>query len=447
MDVALSTPVWLFALTLGLGTGVLFGLFPAVHGVRTAAAQGLRTQSARTSGSRAVVRFRATLATLQTALATALLALAGFSLVSLASLGRVELGIERDGLIVFGVSPYLSGYPPDRTAALVDELEETLRVLPGTRAVATTTIPILAGWDSSQNLTVEGVPPDPGIDASANRAAIGPDYFRTLGIPLIAGREFARTDIDGSPRVAIVNEAFARKFHLGAEAVGKRFGLGQGSTTRLDIEIVGLVRNAAYSSVREPPPPQFFLPHRQAERGAPTYFFYVRGVSATWGLIDAIPPLVGRLAPNVPVINLRTMQDQIGTGMSADRLAATFTSAFAALATLLAGVGLYAVLAYGVARRRRELGIRIALGATSGSIRRSVLVQVGRVTAAGAVLGSGAAVVLARVGESFLFGLEGAQPGVLAGAVAAVVIVTIAAAILPVRRAVSVNPVEALRAE
>ncbi len=290
MDVALSTPVWLFALTLGLGTGVLFGLFPAVHGVRTAAAQGLRTQSARTSGSRAVVRFRATLATLQTALATALLALAGFSLVSLASLGRVELGIERDGLIVFGVSPYLSGYPPDRTAALVDELEETLRVLPGTRAVATTTIPILAGWDSSQNLTVEGVPPDPGIDASANRAAIGPDYFRTLGIPLIAGREFARTDIDGSPRVAIVNEAFARKFHLGAEAVGKRFGLGQGSTTRLDIEIVGLVRNAAYSSVREPPPPQFFLPHRQAERGAPTYFFYVRGVSATWGLIDAIPP-------------------------------------------------------------------------------------------------------------------------------------------------------------
>jgi predicted permease len=447
IEVALSTPVWLFALVLGLGTGLLFGLFPAVHGVRTAAAQGLRAQSTRASGSRSVVRFRATLATVQTALATALLALAGFSIVSLANLTRVELGLDRDGLIMFGLSPYLGGYPPDRTGALVNDLEDTLRDLPGVRAVSTTTIPLLAGWDSAQNLTVEGAGAGPGADTHAKRAAIGPDYFRTLGIRLLAGREFSRADIEGSPRVAIVNEAFARKFNLGREAVGKRFALGQGSTTQPDIEIVGLVRDAAYSSLREPPPPQFFLPHRQAERGAPTFFFYARTGSDTGLLVEAIRPLVNRLAPGLPVINLRTMDDQIASGISGDRVAATFTSAFAALATVLAGVGLYAVLAYGVARRRRELGIRIALGATSTSIRRSVLAQVGRVTFVGVVLGSGAALGLARLGEAFLVGLEGAQPGVLAAAVAAVVVVTLAAAILPARRAVSVNPVEALRAE
>jgi predicted permease len=446
-EVALSTPVWLFALALGLGTGLLFGLFPAVQGVRMATAQGLRAQSARASGSRAVVRFRATLATLQTALATALLALAGFSLVSLANLARVELGLERDGLIMFGISPYLSGYSANRTTALVDELEETLRGLPGVRAVSTTTIPLLTGWDSAQNLTVEGFEASPGTNMHANRAAVGTDYFRTLGIPLLAGRELSRADTEGSPRVAIVNEAFARKFNLGREVVGKRFALGQGSNTRPDIEIVGLARDAAYSSVRQAPPPQFFLPHRQAERGAPTFFFYVRAVSDARPLVDAIRPLVNRLAPNLPVINLRTMEDQIAQGMTGDRLAALFTAAFAALATLLAGVGLYAVLAYGVARRSREIGIRIALGATRGTIRRSVLGQVGRITTAGVLLGSGAALGLARGGESFLFGLEGARAGVLAAAVAAVVVVTVAAAILPVRRAVSVNPVEALRAE
>jgi predicted permease len=446
-EVALSTPVWLFALALGLSTGLLFGLFPAVHGVRTAAAQGLRAQSARVSGSRAVIRFRATLATVQTALATALLALAGFSLVSLASLARVELGLEREGLIMFGLSPHLGGYSPDRTGALVSEVEDTLRALPGVRAVSTTTVPLLTGWDSAQNLTVEGAGAGPGTDTHAKRTAIGPDYFHTLGIPLLAGREFSRADIEGSPRVAIVNEAFARKFNLGREAVGKRFALGQGSTTRPDIEIVGLVRDAAYSSVRQAPPPQFFLPHRQAERGATTFFFYVRAGSDTGPLVDAIRPLVNRLAPNLPVINLRTMDDQIANRMTGDRLAATFTTAFAALATLLAGVGLYAVLAYGVARRRRELGIRIALGATSGSIRRSVLAEVGRVTVVGVVLGSAAALGLAELGKAFLFGLEGVQLGVLAGAVAAVVAVTLGAAILPVRRAISVNPVEALRAE
>ena len=210
---------------------------------------------------------------------------------------------------------------------------------------------------------------------------------------------------------------------------------------------MGLVRDAAYSSVRQPPPPQFFLPHRQAEPRAASYFFYVRSAGDPRPLIEAIPTLVQRLAPAVPVVGLRTVGDQIARQMAGDRLAATFTTVFAALATLLAGIGLYAVLAYAVARRRREIGVRIALGATAGTIRRSVLAQVSRIVVTGLVLGVAGAVALGRAGSAFLVGLDGGDPRVLAGAAGVVILVALAAAIIPARRAVSVNPVEAIRAE
>jgi predicted permease len=443
----LDTPVWLFALLLGLGTGLLFGMFPAVHAVRAAAAHGLRTQTGRTTGSRAVVRFRAALATTQTALATALLVLAGLCLLSLSNLTRVELGFDRDGLVLFGISPHLNGYTPEQTRALVDELHAALDAMPGVRSISTTTIPLLSGWDSSQNLTVEGFDADSGTDTHAKRASIGPGYFRTLGVPLVAGREFTPADTAGAPAVAIVNEAFARKFHLGTDAVGRRIALGQGTNHRPDIEIVGLVRDAAYSQVRDGTPPQFFLPHRQADQGALTFFFYVRSAGNVRPVLDAIRPAVSRLAPGLPVVSLRTMDEQVGNAMAGDRIVATFTGAFAALATLLAGIGLYAVLAYGVARRMHEIGIRMALGATTGAIGRTVLRQVLTITLIGTSLGTTAALGIGRVGRTLLYGLDGVEPGVLGGAVGLVVLVTLAAAIVPARRAASVNPVEALRSE
>lgn len=434
------------AFAVGLGTGVLFGLWPAVRGVRAALARGLGMQSGRVSGSSAVVRSRGVLAAVQVTLATALLALAGLCLTSVSNIARAELGIRRDGLLTFGLSPSLNGYTPERSRALFDRVEAAVRALPGVRAVSTTTVPILSNSDFRQNLTVEGFDAQPGADTHASRASIGPDYFRTLGIPLRAGREFTREDVEGAPKVAIVNDAFARKFNLGDAVIGRRIGLGQGSSTPLDIEVVGLVADAAYSRVRDTPPPQFFLPNRQQDAGALTLHFYVRTEAAALTMGD-VRPLVGSLAPSLPIAGLRTMDEQIALETRGDRTVALFASIFAALATLLAGVGLYAVLAYAVALRQREIGIRVALGASIGHVVRTVLRQLTGITVVGVVAGTAAVLVAGRLGRALLFGVEGVQVPVIGATIALVLLMAAAAAALPLRRAVSVDPVIVLRSE
>ena len=445
LDFDINTTVLLFTLALGLGTSLLFGLFPAVHGVRAAIAAGLTAQSSRTSGSRAANRFRTSLATAQIALATALLAMAGLSVVSLVNVARVELGIEREGLVTFGLSPNLNGYTPDRARALFDRIEEELRGLPGVVAVTASTHPMLTDSEWSNNLTVEGFQAGPDTNTNANVARTGTDYFRTLGIPLLAGREFTFSDVAGSPQVAIVNEAFARKFNLGARTIGTRMAMGAGGNRPLDIEIVGLVRDAKYRQIREAAPAQFFLPYRQDNVGGLT--FYVRTASDTRPLFGAITSLVARIDASLPISNLHTMNDQIYEKMASERVLSTLSSSFAALATLLAAIGLYAVLAYGVAQRLREFGIRIALGAQRSDVRWLVLAQVTRISLIGGVIGAGLAFGLGRLSQALLFGVAGYDTAVIVGAALLVLIVALAAGALPARRATAVNPIEALRIE
>jgi putative ABC transport system permease protein len=445
LDFDINTTVLLFALALGMGTSLLFGLFPAVHGVRTAVAAGLTAQSSRTSRSRAANRFRTSLATAQIALATALLAMAGLSVVSLVNVARVELGIDREGLVTFGLSPNLNGYTPERARALFARIEDELRGLPGVVSVTASTHPMLTDSEWSNNLTVEGFEGGPDANTNANVARTGTDYFRTLGIPLLAGREFTFGDVAGSPQVAIVNEAFARKFNLGARTVGTRMAMGAGGNRPLDIEIVGLVRDAKYRQIREAAPAQFFLPYRQDNVGGLT--FYVRTASDTRPLFGAITSLVARIDANLPISNLHTMNDQIYEKMTSERVLSTVSSSFAVLATLLAAIGLYAVLAYGVAQRLREFGIRIALGAQRSDVRWLVLAQVTRISVVGGVIGVGLSFGLGRLSQALLFGVAGYDTAVIVGAALLVLIVALAAGALPARRATAVNPIEALRIE
>ncbi len=442
----INTSVLLFTLALGLGTAVLFGLFPALHGVRTGIAAGIHAQSARTSGSRSARRFRSSLATAQIALATALLAMAGLFVVSLVNLARSELGIEREGLVTFRLSPYLNGYSPERALALFEQVENELRAIPGVVAATSSTMSVLASDSWNNNVTVEGfnAGPDDNMTVSVTRTSL--EYFRTLGIPMLAGREFTLADGPQAPKVAIVNEAFARKFNLGSHVIGKRLAMGSGGNRPLDIEIVALVRDAKYSEVREPAPAQLVMPYRQDRVGPLT--FYARTSSAdTRALVGAIPPLVARLDANLPIANLRTMDDQIWDNTARDRVLSTLSSSFAVLATLLAAIGLYAVLAYGVAQRLREFGIRIALGATSVDVRWLVLRHVVRMAAIGGVIGAGLALGLGRLGRAMLIGVDGYDAGVIGGAALLVVLVALLAGALPARRASAVNPIEALRAD
>ena len=441
-----NTSVLLFTVALGLVTAVLFGLFPALHGVRTGIAAGIHAQSTRTSGSRSAKRFRASLATAQIALATALLATAGLFVVSLVNLARSELGIQREGLVTFRLSPYLNGYSPERALALFERVEDELRGIPGVVAVTSSTMSVLASDSWNNNVTVEGFDagPDGNTTVSVTRTSL--DYFRTLGIPMLAGREFTRADGPDAPKVAIVNEAFARKFNLGSQVIGKRLAMGAGGNRPLDIQIVALVRDAKYSEVREPAPPQLAMPYRQDRVGPLT--FYARTSSAdTRALVSAIPSLVARLDANLPIANLRTMDDQIWDNTARDRVLSTLSTAFAVLATVLAAIGLYAVLAYGVSQRLREVGIRIALGAKGADVRRLVLGHVTRIALIGSAVGAALAFGMGRLAGAMLIGVDGYDATVIAGAAMLAVIVALLAGALPARRASAVNPIEALRAD
>lgn len=434
--------VVLFLVTLGVSaaTVVLAGLYPVLHLTRRTLASTAKTYAM--SSGPAAARFRAALATVQIALSLTLLVLAGLFAESLRNANRLELGIQPDQLLTFRVSPKLSGYARERARLLAGRLEEELAAQPAVTAVAISTIPLIDGFGWSNNVTVEGIGE---LRDSAATADVGPGYFRTLGIPLLAGRPFADADDERAPRVAIVNESFAELSGLGRGIVGRRIGLGSGNVP-LDITIVGLVGDARYSNLKESAPPQFYLPFLQEQRFEGLNF-YVRSTGATDAAASTIRRVVAGLDPAIPVERLRTFGEQLRVALESDRAMAALAAAFAAVATLLAALGLFSVLSYTVAQRRREIGVRIALGATAARITRLIFGEAARTALAGSVLGIAAALALGRLAQTMLLGVSGADSRVLAGAVALITLVVAAAAAIPARRAARVDPVTALRAE
>jgi predicted permease len=259
IQLRLDPIVLIFAAALTIGTGFLFGLFPAIHSSRPDVVSELKGQAGQPSGARGAARFRALLATAQIALATLLLVSAGLFTKSLFNVSRVELGLKAENLIGFGVSPSLNGYTPERSRELFERLEDELGALPGVTDVSGSLVQILAASNWGNNVSVEGFEAGPDTDTNSQYNEVGPNYFRTLGIPVLAGREFTRSDALGAPKVVIVNQAFARKFNLGRNVVGKHIG---NRNEKLDSEIVGLVQDAKYSDVKRQIPPQFFRPYR-----------------------------------------------------------------------------------------------------------------------------------------------------------------------------------------
>jgi predicted permease len=272
---------------------------------------------------------------------------------------------------------------------------------------------------------------------------VGPGYFATVGIPVLAGREFTRYDAIGTPKVAVVNQAFAKKFKLGANPVGKRMDQGNDS---LDIEIIGLVQDAKYSDVKDEIPPLFFTPYMQDSMvGALSY--YVKTTGDPKAMLPVVSRVVSGLDENLPVEQLRTMPEQIRDNVFLDRFVTLFATTFALLATLLAAIGLYGVLAYTVAQRTREIGVRMALGAGPAQVRSMVLVQVGKMILVGGAIGLVAAVVIGRVAQSLLFQMEGSNPSVLALSAVVLGLVALGAGLAPAIRASRLDPVRALRYE
>ncbi|MGK7310683.1 MAG: ABC transporter permease [Candidatus Longimicrobiales bacterium M2_2A_002] len=448
LELQLSPEVIGFTTAVAVGTGILFGLYPAWHATRTDLVTSLKSSTGRTAGARSAARFRTGLVTAQIALSVMLLVAAGLFIKSLANVTRVDLGLRTDNVVTFAVSPILNGYEPERSQVLFDRLGEELNALPGVSGVTSAMVGILAGNSWGTDVAVQGFEGGPDVDQNSRYNEVGPGYFSTMGIPLIAGREFDQRDGPDATPVAIVNEAFAEKFGLErGEVVGSFMSLdSRASGDSLDIQIVGLAQNAKYSSVKDEIPPLFFIPHRQDE-DLGFLNFYVRTEGDPTTTVRAIPDVVRRLDANLPVEEVKTLEQQASESVFMDRFISILTTSFAVLATLLAAIGLYGVLAYTVARRTREIGLRMALGADTAMVRRLVLTQVLWMLVVGGAIGIAAALGLGRAAGSLLYELEGHDPMVLVAALTLLAAVAFGAGYIPAFRASRVDPMEALRHE
>jgi predicted permease len=443
--IELDPVVLLFGGLLTIGTGLLFGLFPALHSTRPDLLPTLKGQSGQPSGAKGAARFRTSLATFQIAISMTLLIAAGLFVKSLAKVSRVELGLKPDNIVTFGVSPELNAYTPERSQVLFSRIEQEMASTPGVTGVTAALVALIAGSNWGSDVTVQGYPTGPDVDNNSRFNMIGPDYFKTLGIPLIAGREFTQQDVGKSPKVVVVNESFVRKFKLGTpqEAVGKRM---TDDGTVLDTEIIGVAKDAKYSEVKGVIPPLFFAPYKQSTRiGAMT--FYVRTGTDPDQFVGQVQRIVTRIDPNLPVENLRTLPEQIRQNVFMDRFISVMSASFAVLATLLAAVGLYGVLAYTVSQRTREIGLRMALGAAPSDVRRMVLKQVALMTVVGAVIGLLAAYWSATSAQQILYEMKARDPIVFIGATLTLAFVALIAGLIPANRASKVDPMTALRWE
>jgi putative ABC transport system permease protein len=446
-----------FNFLLSLATGLLFGLVPALRSTRPNLAPTLKDQVGAVVGGSTGVRLRKALVVAQVAVSVLLLVGAGLFIRSLRNLRLLDLGLKADNLIAFNVAPTLSGYTPVRTKLFDKQVAERIGALPGVSNIAYAQIGLLEGneWDSS--MSVEGYDAKPGENMNPYCNAVSPGYFKTMGIPLVAGRDFDDRDarfVDAQPNptspppysATIVNESYAKHYFGDRNPIGRHIGFGMNPGTKTPIEIVGIVKDAKYTGVRDDIPRQVFFPFLQNDFAGGAVM-YVRTSSPPDAAFGSIRQIVRQIDSNIPIYNLRTLEHQIDTSLLNDRIIATLSTAFGLLATLLAVVGLYGVMAYTVARRTREIGVRMALGAKPTDVvwlvMREVLVLVG----SGIAIGLAAAFGASKIVANQLYGVAATDQATIVGAAALLAAVAMLAGYVPARRATRVNPVLALRYE
>ena len=432
-----------FTLILTSLTGVIFGLVPALRASRVDLWETLKVTVGSITGGSGSLFLRKGLVTAQVALSFLLLFGAGLFVRSLQNLQKTDTGVALDNLVAFQLSPALSDYDTPRAMALYQQLQERLRSSPGVKSAAFAAVPILSGdeWDSSTS--VEGHRPADGEDMQAFMNALSPGYFETMQIPILEGRDFKIGDAKDNSKVAIVNRRFAEHFFKGGSAVGKHLGRGVGPKTTMDVEIIGVVADSLYEGPREGIRRQVFVPNW----GKNSAVFYVRTRNASASAYGLIRNEVKQLDSAMPVYGLKTVESQLDETLLTDRLIALLSAGFGVLATLLASIGLYGVMAFAVARRRKELGIRLALGAQPWFVIWLVMREVLLLLSIGLGVGLPAALALGRYVSSQLYGIEGHDPGVAITTIVLLAVVSAAAGLIPAHRASRIDPILALRHE
>jgi len=444
-----------FGFTAGvtLLTGILFGLAPAWAAARAKVSVGLKetsqsiTRRRKGWGGRSLVGF-------QIALSTLLVIGAGLFLRTLASLSAVDVGFRTDHLLLAEISPPQQLYPAGKDITLHKQMLEKFASVPGVDAVSPAWVTYLAGDMSRTDFIVEGQAYDKAKDDGKDFNVVGDSFFSMLRIPILAGRSFGSQDTITSAKVGIINASLAKKRFPNQNPIGKRFSInghdsdGHGVKATDDwITIVGVCGDTRYMNLRDEPPPQFILPFTQQKDSGGAVAYEIQTRMSPEQVVPMLRKAAQQIDPDLPLLNVRTQDQQIQEDMQQERIFVTMTSGFGLLALALASVGIYGVMAYSVANRTNEIGIRLALGALPRQVLGMVLREATWISLAGIAVGVGAALILARAVKSMLYGLEPADPVSMICGALLLIAVGLAASWLPARRAASVQPVEALRHE
>ena len=434
-----------FNTALAIGTTLLFGLAPAWQSLKVDLWSTLKEAAGGVGGNRGSVRLRKSLVTVQVAFSFLLIAGALLFVKTLLNLKEMNSGFrDIDNLITFQIDPARSGYSLPRLKAFYQQMLETVRSLPEVKSAGYAWVPLLSGREADWDFLIEGHPAE-DRDARAYVNGLSPGYWRAMGVPLLAGRDFEDGDAGGRPSVAIVNRRFASHFFGNKSPIGRRIGYA-GPGAKLEIEIVGLVEDSLYEGPRQGMRRQVFFPFSQMNQPVPVAF-YVRTLADPAGMFAMLRPKVQELDATMPIYEMRTLESQLDETLGTERLSATLSVAFGALATLLAAVGLYGVMALTVARRTREIGLRMALGARQSALLWMVMKEALGLLGIGLLLGIPCAYLLGRYVSSQLFGVVAADLGIAAVASFTLTAVAAGAALVPARRASMIDPIQALRHE
>jgi predicted permease len=434
--------VLLFTLTLTFLTGLIFGLAPALRASRPDLWGTLKDTVGSIAGGGGSLFMRKGLVSAQVALSFLLLFGAGLFVKSLQNLKATDTGFrDIDNLVTFQLSPALNGYDAPRTVHFYQELLDRIRALPGVKSAALLTVPLLHGWEWDSSVTVEGHQAQDGENMQAFMNAPSPGYFATMGIPVLEGRDFDSRDIKENSKVAIVNRRFAEHYFGKNSAVGRHLGRGSAPGTKLDVEIVGVVADTLYEGPREGVRRQVFTPNW----GKGSAAFYVRTTMGVSSAYSALRNEVKNLNASMPVYEMKTLGAQLDQIVLTERLIALLSAGFGGLATLLAVIGLYGVMAFVVAQRTKEMGLRMALGARPGVVFWLVMKEVLLLLAIGLAVGIPAAVGLGRFVAAQLYGVKASDPWTAGVTIIVLIAAASAAGLIPAHRASRIDPMVALR--
>ncbi len=435
-----------FALGVAILMGLFIGLAPGLRASRSPLSDVMRGEAPSIVQGAYLFNLRSLLLALQVALCLPLLIGAGLFLHSLRNLRTMDPGFAKENILLANLDPSLNQYSPDRVRNLFNEILERVRSTPGVRSASLATYsPISGGWDT-ESVIVEGYQPRDGETMNPNAAAVSSDYFKTLGIPITSGREFSETDLATSPKVAVINESMAHYFFGDRNPLGKHIDTNDTPGAKPTIEIVGVVRDAKYVNLKEHSRLHFYVPLSQI----PHLFdltLHIKTVGDPIKSAELIRDQVHQVDPNLPLYEVKTLSTQIDESLTQDRLVSWLTSLFGFLATFLAAIGIYGVVAFTVLRRTREIGIRIALGATRQNVLWLILRQILAVVGVGTAIGLGLAIAMTKLLQSMLYELKPSDPITFSAAALVLFSSAALAAYLPARRATRVDPIIALRYE